>query len=161
MDIESIRKGKKDPEVLKKQLKQIGVKVRRQVGKDYILFPLLTGPAAIETAKANALANLTRNLWSYMIIFCGHFPEGTDEFTPEEEAAETRGGWYVRQILGSANLDGDPSTPPVHSRPAPPVAPLTRTRRFFPSRLRELLHRQPQHRRDVPLLGRGVLQLLQ
>ena len=50
LDIESIRKMEKDPEVMKKQLKQIGVKVRRQVGKDYVLFPLLTGPAAIQTA---------------------------------------------------------------------------------------------------------------
>ena len=67
-----------------KQLLQIGREVRKQVGKDSILFPLLTGPAAIQTAKANALANLTRNLWSYMIIFCGHFPDGALHFTEEE-----------------------------------------------------------------------------
>ena len=29
---------------MKRQLKQIGRKVRRQFGKDYVLFPLLTGP---------------------------------------------------------------------------------------------------------------------
>ena len=54
----------------------------------------------------NATANLTRNLWSFMIIFCGHFPEGTHEFTEEETENETRGGWYLRQMLGSANLTG-------------------------------------------------------
>ncbi|MGN6578071.1 MAG: fatty acid desaturase family protein [Nocardioides sp.] len=108
LDIEAIRKGRKDPKEMKRQLKQIGRKVRRQIGKDYIFFPLLTGPAAIETAKANAIANLTRNLWSYMIIFCGHFPDGALHFTEEELEDETRSEWYLRQILGAANFTGSP-----------------------------------------------------
>ena len=54
----------------------------------------------------NLTANLTRNVWSFMIIFCGHFPEGTQEFSEEEVENETRGGWYLRQMLGSANLTG-------------------------------------------------------
>jgi NADPH-dependent stearoyl-CoA 9-desaturase len=41
-----------------------------------------------------------------MIIFCGHFPEDPQEFSIEETADETRGQWYLRQMLGSANLDG-------------------------------------------------------
>src|SRR6185312_3606480 len=49
---------------------------------------------------------LARNLWSFMIIVCGHFPEGTREFSEEEVENETRGGWYLRQMLGSANLTG-------------------------------------------------------
>jgi NADPH-dependent stearoyl-CoA 9-desaturase len=51
-------------------------------------------------------ANLIRNVWSYMIIFCGHFPEDVQEFSIEETKAETRGQWYFRQVLGSANLVG-------------------------------------------------------
>jgi len=81
-------------------------KVRGQTLKDYVLFPLLAGPGAPFTLAANATANLSRNLWSFMIIFCGHFPDGTEEFTEEETAAETRGEWYHRQLLGSANLEG-------------------------------------------------------
>ena len=57
---------------------------------------------------ANASANLTRNLWSYMIIFCGHFPDGALHFTEEEIEDETRAEWYLRQILGSANFEGGP-----------------------------------------------------
>ena len=91
---------------MKKQLAQIGRKIRRQIGKDYIFFPLLTGPAAIQTAQANAIANLSRNLWSYMIIFCGHFPDGALHFTEEELEDETRAEWYLRQMLGSANFTG-------------------------------------------------------
>jgi fatty acid desaturase len=81
-------------------------KGRRQILKDYAAFPLLAGPAAPFVLAGNATANLTRNVWSFMIIFCGHFPEGTHEFTEEEAEGETRGGWYLRQMLGSANLTG-------------------------------------------------------
>jgi linoleoyl-CoA desaturase len=59
-------------------------------------------------AKANFTANLVRNVWSYAIIFCGHFPDQTYTFTPEEAEDETRGGWYVRQLVGAANIEGSP-----------------------------------------------------
>jgi linoleoyl-CoA desaturase len=81
-------------------------KVRGQWLKDYALFPALSGPSFPLVLAGNATANLTRNLWSFMIIFCGHFPDGTQEFTEEETANETRGQWYYRQLLGSANLTG-------------------------------------------------------
>jgi NADPH-dependent stearoyl-CoA 9-desaturase len=61
-----------------------------------------------QTAKADAIANLIRNVWSYAIIFCGHFPDQTYTFTPEEVEGETRGGWYVRQLVGAANIEGSP-----------------------------------------------------
>ena len=43
-----------------------------------------------------------------MIIFCGHFPDGAQVFTEAQVAGETRGGWYVRQLLGSCNIEGGP-----------------------------------------------------
>ena len=89
-------------------LKGIWKKVGRQTLKDYVLFPLLSGPQFATTASANATANLVRNLWAYSIIFCGHFPSGTATFTKEETADETRGEWYVRQMMGSANITGSP-----------------------------------------------------
>ena len=106
LDIERIRKGTKDKKELRHQLRQIGRKVRRQVGKDYILFPLLTGPFWLSTLTANACANLIRNLWSYLIIFCGHFPDGAEHFTEAELENETRPEWYLRQMLGAANFEG-------------------------------------------------------
>jgi fatty acid desaturase len=54
----------------------------------------------------DASANLVRNLWAFTIIFCGHFPDGTQQFTEEQAENETRGEWYYRQLLGSANLTG-------------------------------------------------------
>ncbi len=81
-------------------------KVRAQTLKDYVLFPLLSGPSFPLVLAGNASANLIRNLWAFTVIFCGHFPEGTFEFTEEQAANETRGEWYHRQLLGSANLTG-------------------------------------------------------
>jgi len=51
-------------------------------------------------------ANVARSVWTHTIVFCGHIPEGAETFTEEQVEGETRGGWYVRQLLGSCNLDG-------------------------------------------------------
>src|SRR5699024_5865534 len=56
----------------------------------------------------NALANLIRNVWAFAIIFCGHFPSDVEMFSEAETRDETRGGWYLRQSLGSANISGGP-----------------------------------------------------
>jgi NADPH-dependent stearoyl-CoA 9-desaturase len=60
------------------------------------------------TASADATANIVRNAWAYAIIFCGHFPDQTYTFSPEEVEDESRGGWYVRQLVGAANIEGGP-----------------------------------------------------
>jgi fatty acid desaturase len=60
------------------------------------------------TLAANFTANIVRNVWAYSIIFCGHFPDQTYTFSEKEVEDETRGGWYVRQLLGSANIEGGP-----------------------------------------------------
>jgi len=64
--------------------------------------------AARKTAKANAAANVARNVWAYAIIFCGHFPDQTYTFSQAEVEDESPGGWYVRQLSGSANIEGGP-----------------------------------------------------
>ena len=58
--------------------------------------------------RANVTANVVRNLWSHAIIFCGHFPDQTYTFSQSEVEDETRGGWYVRQLVGAANIEGSP-----------------------------------------------------
>jgi linoleoyl-CoA desaturase len=62
--------------------------------------------ASLATAKANAAANAARNAWGYAIIFCGHFPDQTYSFEQEEVEDEAPGAWYVRQMLGAANVEG-------------------------------------------------------
>jgi fatty acid desaturase len=106
LELERVSAGKASLGEKREMVRSIWDKVRQQTLKDYVLFPLLTGPSAPFTLAGNATANLTRNLWSFTIIFCGHFPDGTQEFTEEETEDETRGQWYYRQLLGSANLTG-------------------------------------------------------
>ncbi len=81
-------------------------KAGRQAIKDYVLWPALTGPLFFSTLLADLAANVIRNVWSFGIIFCGHFPDGVVEFTKQECENETRGHWYFRQMLGSANIRG-------------------------------------------------------
>ncbi len=84
-------------------------KVRRQVAKDFLVHPLLSGPSFKHTLAANATASLVRNVWSHSVIMCGHFPEGVETFEQERlDGEETRGQWYLRQMLGSANISGSP-----------------------------------------------------
>jgi len=59
-------------------------------------------------AKANFTANIVRNFWSNAIIFCGHFPDQTYSFSQEETQDESRGAFYVRQLVGAANIEGSP-----------------------------------------------------
>jgi fatty acid desaturase len=79
-------------------------KIGRQAVKDYVLFPALSRSRWRRTLAANATANLLRNLWAYVVIFCGHFPDGAEKFTPDVLEHETRAEWYLRQMLGSANF---------------------------------------------------------
>jgi len=106
LETEALRDGTWDTRSRIPMLQAIWRKVRRQAAKDYLLFPALAGPFFPLVLAGNASANAIRNVWAFSIIFCGHFPDGVEEFTEEETADETRGGWYVRQLLGSANLTG-------------------------------------------------------
>ncbi|MEO3781928.1 acyl-CoA desaturase [Actinocorallia sp. B10E7] len=108
VELERLPKGGKDPKEALRQLRAIAGKIRRQVVKDYVAFPLLAGPCFLPTLLGNLTANLARNVWGHTIIFCGHFPEGAAFFTEEQIEGETRGDWYVRQLLGSCNIDGGP-----------------------------------------------------
>jgi NADPH-dependent stearoyl-CoA 9-desaturase len=83
-------------------------KISRQAVKDYLLFPALSRSRWRRTLAANAVANLLRNLWAYMVIFCGHFPDGAEKFTADVLDHETRAEWYLRQMLGAANFKAGP-----------------------------------------------------
>ncbi|WP_420753541.1 fatty acid desaturase family protein [Rhodococcus sp. O3] len=83
-------------------------KIARQTGKDYLLFPTLSGRRWRRTLTANVTANLLRNVWAYVVIFCGHFPDGAEKFTLAEFENETKAEWYLRQMLGTANFRAGP-----------------------------------------------------
>jgi NADPH-dependent stearoyl-CoA 9-desaturase len=108
LDVDAIKAGEKSMDQVRGELRGIGHKAWRQVAKDYIAFPALSGRGFKRTLAANFTANLIRNVWSYAIIFCGHFPDQTYTFSEEEVEDETRGGFYIRQLLGAANIEGSP-----------------------------------------------------
>ena len=73
-----------------------------------MIHPLLSGPSAPTTLAANAVANLVRNVWTHSVIMCGHFPDGVATFSKTSIDGETKGEWYVRQMVGAANISGGP-----------------------------------------------------
>ncbi|MCO7238601.1 acyl-CoA desaturase [Aeromicrobium sp. CnD17-E] len=89
-------------------------KARRQVVKDYVAYPAIALAlvpfvgwwAPLAVMGANFAANLIRNIWTFLIIFCGHFPAEVQTFAEEDAENESRGQWYLRQLLGSANISG-------------------------------------------------------
>jgi fatty acid desaturase len=83
-------------------------KAARKLAKDYVVFPLLAGPAAPAVFLGNLVANLARNVWAFAVIFCGHFTADAEVFPESVLENESRGAWYVRQLRGSSNLDGGP-----------------------------------------------------
>lgn len=119
--IDDHMKGKKTLKEILPVLKHIGRKAWRQIVKDYIAWPAAAALVAIPisfyvpwspwavfgiVAAANAVANIMRNIWTFTIIFCGHFPGGSYNFTKEQVEGETRARWYLRQLLGSCNIEG-------------------------------------------------------
>jgi NADPH-dependent stearoyl-CoA 9-desaturase len=101
-------KGRTDKDEFRAQGKKVLAKVRKHATRDYLLHPLLSGPSALSTLTANLTANLVRNWWTHSVIMCGHFPEGVETFEKKSIEGETRGQWYLRQMLGSANISGGP-----------------------------------------------------
>jgi NADPH-dependent stearoyl-CoA 9-desaturase len=112
VDLEKILKAGPERDTILQRTREFSVKAGRQVVKDYVAFPALTSmsPAATykSTLKANVLANVIRNIWANAVIFCGHFPDGAEKFTKTDMIGETKGEWYLRQMLGSANFEGGP-----------------------------------------------------
>jgi len=89
-------------------------KARHQLTKDFIAYPVVALAlvpfvgwwAPLAVMGANFVANIIRNIWTFLIIFCGHFPAEVATFAEEDAQNESRGQWYLRQLLGSANISG-------------------------------------------------------
>jgi fatty acid desaturase len=108
LELVDYQEGRKSKEAMTRDLKALGRKALKQFTKDYAATPavaMLTGSGK-QALYGTLTANAVRNVWAHAIIFCGHFPSGTDTFTEEMVEGETRGDWYVRQMIGSANISG-------------------------------------------------------
>ena len=97
-------------DIMQQKSRALFAKIGRQVGKDYIALPAIAAVtlgrrSALSTLSGNMTANTVRNLWTWAVIFCGHFTEQAHIYT-HLDADESKGDWYVRQILGSSNIKG-------------------------------------------------------
>jgi fatty acid desaturase len=108
MELDAVSRGEKTREQAASEIRAFAQKAGQQLAKDFVVFPALSGGGWRATLLANLAANIVRNVWVHTIVFMGHIPEGAVTFTEEQMEGESRGGWYVRQILGSCNLDGTP-----------------------------------------------------
>jgi len=98
--------GKKSKQQFNEEFAPVKRKIRQQVFKDYVFFPLLAGPFFLPVLMGNFVANGIRNVWTYSVIFCGHFTRDAEIFPKSVLKEESRGHWYLRQIKGSSNLEG-------------------------------------------------------
>jgi NADPH-dependent stearoyl-CoA 9-desaturase len=106
LHIDELLSGKQTLAQLRVRARPFLAKAAWQLFKDYGFYPALALANAPRVALGNLLANGARNLWTFAVIFCGHFPEGVRFYEASEVDQETRGQWYVRQVNGSANLEG-------------------------------------------------------
>ena len=98
--------GRQPLAVLRRRAAPFLRKAGWQLARDYLVFPALALGNAPRVALGNGLANGLRNLWTFAIIFCGHFPDGVQLYRQDEARDEGRGAWYLRQLNGSANITG-------------------------------------------------------
>jgi len=106
LELGKVWKGRKSKTQAKEEWRPMQKKVTKQLFKDYVFFPLIAGPAALPVLVGNFVANGIRNIWTFSIIFCGHFTKDVEVFPKSVLENESRGHWYMRQIRGSSNLTG-------------------------------------------------------
>ncbi|MGJ9402162.1 fatty acid desaturase family protein [Arthrobacter sp. KK5.5] len=108
LEITELKAGEKSKEDFIRDLKAFGKSAMNQVTKDFLATPalgMLSGSGK-QALMGTLVATATRNIWAHAVIFCGHFPEGAETFSEEMVDGETRGDWYVRQMIGSSNISG-------------------------------------------------------
>src|SRR5262249_33908470 len=104
--LDEVWSGSQSLSELRRRARPFLAKAGWQLLKDYVFFPALAIWNAPRVLLGNLLANTTRNLWAFAVIFCGHFPEGVRVYDEDETRDESSGQWYLRQLGGSANIEG-------------------------------------------------------
>jgi len=109
MELDAVKRGEKTAAQAGEEVRAFLAKAVRQLAKDYVVFPALSGRRGFRTTLlGNLTANVARSTWVHTVVFMGHIPDGAHTFTEEQLDDESRGAWYVRQLLGSCNLEGSP-----------------------------------------------------
>ena len=121
IDLGALRRGETDARRRRGQLAGIGKKAGKQVLKDYVLWPLLAGPWFLPVAASRTWSRTCmRNVWSYAIIFCGHFPDGAQMFTEADVEGETARRLVPAPGARLVQHHGRPAVPRDERQPQPP-----------------------------------------
>jgi len=99
-------KGRTSLKAMRQQMAPVQRKAAWQLFKDYLLFPALAGPGFLVVFTGNLVANGIRSVWTWLVIFCGHFTAEVQTYPRSCLDGESRGHWYLRQLHGSSNLAG-------------------------------------------------------
>ncbi len=118
LQLDKVVIGRKKWSSVRPQWLLVRAKMWHIVRRDYVVWPLVGAAvgavfghaqdSALAVLAGNVVGNLIRNVWAWAIIFCGHFTENIYTFSRESIEGETKGQWYLRQILGSSNISGGP-----------------------------------------------------
>ncbi|TDP85957.1 linoleoyl-CoA desaturase [Aquabacterium commune] len=116
MQMDKVVIGRKKWSEVRPQWLLVRAKMWRIVKRDYIVWPLVgavvaapfgqSQDVALAVLAGNVVGNFIRNIWAWAIIFCGHFTEHIYTFSRASIEGESKGQWYLRQILGSSNISG-------------------------------------------------------
>ncbi|MES2089673.1 MAG: acyl-CoA desaturase [Pseudomonadota bacterium] len=116
MQMDKVVIGRKKWADVQPQWKVVRHKFAQQLRRDYVAWPLLAAvvampfghalDAALAVIAGNFVGNVIRNVWAWAIIFCGHFTQDIYTFSKQSIQNESKGQWYLRQILGSSNIHG-------------------------------------------------------
>ena len=121
LEVERLNSGKATWGDKREMLQAIWRKGRRQALKDYALFPLLAGPSAPLTFAGNMTANAVPQPVGVHDHLLRPLPRGHARVHRGGDAKASRAAqWYVRQLLGSANITGGTAVPHHDRQPQPP-----------------------------------------
>ena len=107
LDIEAIP-GEKSKELMVAEARGMGYKAWRQIAKDYIAFPLLSGPGGL---CADADRQLHRQHHPQRLGIRDHLLRSLPRPVPRSARRRPRtraAALHLRQLLGSANIEGSP-----------------------------------------------------
>ena len=81
-------------------------KIRGQITKDYVLHPLLSGPSSCTRSPPTSPPTWCATCGPTRSSCAGTSPRASRPSSRRSIEGETRGEWYLRQMLGSANISG-------------------------------------------------------
>lgn len=92
----------REPGTLRAARRSARRKLLRYYTREYVGYPLLSGPFMPKALLGNLLSEVGRDVYAAATIYCGHV--GATEF-PHGTRTKGRGAWYALQVEGSYDIE--------------------------------------------------------